>query len=72
MARKDKMTTEKYKGKTAKEWFKLHEVMRKDFKRVLAQKQRAEKLRDEWCDAYTNMRDFAKSKGLDTTTTNRK
>jgi methylaspartate ammonia-lyase len=46
--------------------------MRKDFKRVLAQKQRAEKLRDEWCDAYTNMRDFAKSKELDTTTTNRK
>jgi hypothetical protein len=28
-----------YKGKTAKEWFKLHEMMRKDFARVLSEKE---------------------------------
>jgi hypothetical protein len=28
-----------YKGKTAKEWYKLHEVMRKDFSRILAEKE---------------------------------
>jgi len=37
---KTKQMSETYKGKTAKEWFKLHEVMRKDFKRVLAEKQK--------------------------------
>lgn len=59
------MTTEKYKGKTAKEWFKLHEVLRRDVARLV-------KERDEARDAYTNMSDFAKSKGLDTRTSNRR
>ncbi len=29
-----------YKGKTAKAWFKLHEVMRRDFRRVLREKEK--------------------------------
>jgi hypothetical protein len=28
-----------YKGKSAKEWFKLHEVMRRDFGRLLKELQ---------------------------------
>lgn len=36
-----------YKGKTAKEWFKLHEVMRRDFKRVLGERDKIAKVRSE-------------------------
>ena len=32
-----KTKSDTYKGKTAKHWYKLHEVMRKDFSRVLGE-----------------------------------
>lgn len=33
-----------YQGKTAEEWFRLHEVMRADFGRVLTERDAARKL----------------------------
>ncbi len=41
-----------FDGKTAQEWFNLHEVMRKDFDRLLNEKKEIEqKVRDLWFQA---------------------
>lgn len=63
---KSKMKTQTYKGKSAKQWFGLHEVMRKDFGRILKENAHNKKKLSEATDAYKNMRAFAESKGLDT------
>ena len=44
-----------HKGKTAKEWFKLHEVMRRDFGRLLREKQRDHDTTRKpcWCNPKT-------------------
>lgn len=55
------MENSQYEGKAAREWFGLHEVLRHDVAR-LAQE------RDNFKDAYENMKAFAESNGLDTTT----
>ena len=57
---KNTMTTT-HEGKTAEEWFKLHEVLRHDVARLNTE-------REAWKDAYENMKAFAEANGLDTVT----
>lgn len=50
-----------YEGKTAKQWFELHEVLRADVARLTKELEDAK-------EGYLNMRNFAEKNGLDTAT----